>query len=208
MNVTVFVAKMFLLSWLSCITIGVLMFLLTGRGSLLQIGTILTDLSPYLMANIGVGASIGLPVLGAAVGIYSTGSSMMGAGVKNHKIKIRNMVSIVFSEATAIYGLINSIVLIGYLQQFSAHTAQTNEDFKSKNAFAGYMYFGAGISTGFVNLFSGMAVGIVGSGTALADAANHATFVGNLVVGIFCSAIGLFGLIVGIYLPTPAEMGN
>mmetsp|Transcript_15451 Transcript_15451/g.7477 ORF Transcript_15451/g.7477 Transcript_15451/m.7477 type:complete len:95 (+) Transcript_15451:265-549(+) len=71
--------------------------------------------------------------------------------------------------------------------------------------FSGFCIFTAGLIVGFSNLACGLCVGITGSGCALSDAILPETFVKILVIEIFGSALGLFGIIVGIIQVGNAE---
>nr|CAH7769302.1 unnamed protein product [Callosobruchus chinensis] len=172
------------------ITILVLYHVLTGKGERISIGWFLENTSPHMWCTLGIGLSVALSIVEAP------------------RIKTKNLISVIFCEAVAIYGLIIAIVLSGYLEDFTWDIVMNDKYLFSKNWLSGYLMFGSGLSVGLVNLFCGMAVGIVGSGAALADAADSSLFMKILIIEIFGSAIGLFGLIVGIYMVSKVQMGD
>ena len=77
--------------------------------------------------------------------------------------------------------------------------------YNGSNYYTGYALFWGGITVGMCNLICGVSVGVNGSSAALADAADSTLFVKVLVIEIFSSVLGLFGLIIGLLISQKAE---
>ncbi|WVF69552.1 V-type ATPase, C subunit [Kwoniella sp. CBS 6097] len=176
-----------------------LYLLFTGQGESFNVGKFLAESSPYAWALTGIGLCIGLSVSGAAWGIFVTGASILGGGVRAPRIRTKNLISIIFCEVVAIYGVIIAII----------YSSKINGDvqdlYTPNNYYTGFALFWGGLAVGVCNLLCGVSVGITGSTAALADAADPQLFVKILIVEIFGSVLGLFGLIVGLLVSGKAE---
>lgn len=119
------------------------------------------------------------------------GTSLLSAAIKHPRISSKNLVSVIFAEACAIYGVIMAIILQAKIVEVEGVPA---------TLYNGFAILAAGLTVGLSNLVCGLSVGVVGSSCALSDAQNPSLFVKILIVEIFASALGLFGVIVGIIM--------
>ncbi|KAG5440464.1 hypothetical protein PCK2_000492 [Pneumocystis canis] len=152
----------------------------------LHIDDFFVQFSPYSWGLLGISICIGLSVLGAAWGIFITGTSILGGGVKAPHIQTKNLIRLKMIELKIIDRFSSNKVLTvlsfasAKLQEVVGPDLYTRQNF-----YTGYSLFWGGITVGICNVACGLAVGVSGSSVALADAQDP-----NLPFWINCGFIG------------------
>ena len=126
-------------------------------------GCLLWEQNPFSWAYLGIALAILLSIIGAGWGIFLTGSSLLGAAVKSPRIRSKNLVSVIFCEATAIYGVIMAIIMISRLPDSCEWTRNTIPGLRNPDTLycdcdtiaQCYALFTTGLSVGLSNLFCG-----------------------------------------------------
>jgi len=73
---------------------------------------------------------------------------------------------------------------------------------KHYSAYKGFLNLSAGLAVGVSGMAAGIAIGVVGEAGVRASAQQPKLFVAIILILIFAEVLGLYGLIVAIYLFT------
>lgn len=139
----------------------------------------------------GAASAIIFSALGAAYGTAKSGTGIAAMSVMRPELIMKSIIPVVMAGIIAIYGLVVAVLIAGAL-----------EDAKKYTLYRGFVHLGAGLAVGFSGLAAGFAIGIVGDAGVRGTAQQPRLFVGMILILIFAEVLGLYGLIVAIYLYT------
>lgn len=139
----------------------------------------------------GVSAAMVLSSFGAAYGTAISGTGIAATAVMRPELIMKSIIPIVMAGIIAIYGLVVSVLIAGQLDSAATYSIAK-----------GYVHLAAGLSVGMCGLASGYAIGVVGDVGVRNTALQPRLFIGMILILIFAEVLGLYGMIVAIYLYT------
>ncbi|ALC39722.1 Vha16-5, partial [Drosophila busckii] len=139
----------------------------------------------------GVVCSIVFSSFGAAYGTAVAGTGIANTAVMRPEMIMKSIIPVVMAGIIAIYGLVVSVLISGNLQNADSYPLAK-----------GFVHLAAGISVGVSGMASGYAIGVIGDAGVRNTAQQPRLFIGMILILIFAEVLGLYGLIVAIYLYT------
>lgn len=152
------------------------------------------DYAPFF-GVMGAASAIIFSALGAAYGTAKSGTGIAAMSVMRPELIMKSIIPVVMAGIIAIYGLVVAVLVAGALDLPT----------KGYSLYKGFLHLGAGLAVGFSGLAAGFAIGIVGDAGVRGTAQQPRLFVGMILILIFAEVLGLYGLIVAIYLYTKIQ---
>uniref|UniRef100_A0A7R9WWB5 V-type proton ATPase proteolipid subunit n=1 Tax=Craspedostauros australis TaxID=1486917 RepID=A0A7R9WWB5_9STRA len=165
----------------------------------------------------GITCAVVFANIGGAYGTAKAGQGIMAMGIRSPDLLMKNIIPVVMAGVLGIYGLIVAVILNGKFTRPEVGTGLST--YSQYTAFA---HLAAGLCCGFTSLASGLAIGIsadagtraIGAQSAMAaswkkmgftgdsggqeSGAGDALFVGTILIQVFASNLGLYGLITAL----------
>jgi len=145
--------------------------------------------SPFF-GVMGATSAMVFSAMGAAYGTAKSGTGIAAMAVMRPEAIMKSIIPVVMAGIIAIYGVVVAVLIAGQL-------GQAGPDY---TLYKGFVHLGAGLSVGLSGLAAGYAIGIVGDAGVRGTAQQPRLFVGMILILIFAEVLGLYGLIVAIYL--------
>lgn len=156
--------------------------------------------------------------IGGAYGTAKAGQGIMSMGIRSPELLMKNIIPVVMAGVLGIYGMIVAVILNGKISPPGQGTRYAT--YSQYNAFT---HLAAGLCCGLTSLVSGIAIGIsADAGTRAVGAQSQMTeswkkmgfsgdaggqqggndnlFVATVLIQVFASNIGLYGLITSLIL--------
>merc|ERR1712121_75416 len=147
-----------------------------------------TDNYKFFFGSMGATTAIVFSSLGAAYGTAKSGTGIAAMSVMRPELIMKSIIPVVMAGILAIHGVVVAVLIAGKLSS----TGYT--------LFQGFLHLGAGLAVGLSALAAGYAIGIVGDAGVRGTAQQPRLFVGMILILIFAEVLGLYGLIVAIFL--------
>ncbi|MCK5626103.1 hypothetical protein KAI11_04535 [Candidatus Bathyarchaeota archaeon] len=140
-----------------------------------------------LIALIGVGLAILIPIISAAVTIITCSTTIAAVGIKKPGLLSRLIITVVLGEALAIYGLLIAFMLLSKLPIIE--TAETAN-----------MALMAGIVIAVASIAAGAGISYSGSSLAGAALERQETFSSNVIGVVLSEALAIYGLLIAFMI--------
>jgi len=145
--------------------------------------------SPFF-GVMGATSAMVFSAMGAAYGTAKSGTGIAAMAVMRPEAIMKSIIPVVMAGIVAIYGVVVAVLIAGQLEPAG----------EKYTLYKGFVHLGAGLSVGLSGLAAGYAIGIVGDAGVRGTAQQPRLFVGMILILIFAEVLGLYGLIVAIFL--------